>query len=70
MVVGKISEYIDGELPESFCDEVEKHIVECPECGTSVETMRKVITVCREISLVKVPADKHRKLLRKIRELE
>jgi anti-sigma factor RsiW len=43
-----LSEYIDGDLPVDTCEQIEKHIADCPPCVQFVESLRKSISVFRD----------------------
>ncbi|PKO20588.1 MAG: hypothetical protein CVU38_19330, partial [Chloroflexi bacterium HGW-Chloroflexi-1] len=38
--LGTLSEYLDGELDEQFCAEIERHMAECGNCRIMVDTLR------------------------------
>lgn len=38
----KLSAYLDGELDYGAREEVERHLVECPECSRVLEEMRRI----------------------------
>jgi mycothiol system anti-sigma-R factor len=42
-LLGSLSEYIDGTLSESLCEEIEKHMSGCENCQIVVDTVRKTI---------------------------
>jgi anti-sigma factor RsiW len=45
----KLSEYLDGELPEDLCAEMQSHIENCGPCVDFVQSFRKSIDLCREL---------------------
>lgn len=52
----RLSEYLDGELDDALCSEIERHFRECPECRACVDSMRKTIRLCREAAIEVIPA--------------
>jgi anti-sigma factor RsiW len=38
-----LSEYIDGELSETLCHDLEQHLAGCTNCQVVLDTMRKTI---------------------------
>lgn len=42
-LLGKLSEYIDGELADELCGELERHIQECSNCKIVYNTLQKTI---------------------------
>jgi len=46
-----LSDYVDGNLSEEFCLELEGHLAECENCRIVVDTLRKTISlyhICAE----------------------
>jgi mycothiol system anti-sigma-R factor len=52
-----ISEFLDGELDESACEEIRAHLRDCPECRECVESLKKTLEVLRGLPRESVPAD-------------
>lgn len=46
--VGTISAYVDGELSEELCNELDKHLRECDNCRIVVNTLKKTIDIVHE----------------------
>ena len=44
-LLGFLSEYIDGELSDDLCHEIEAHTSECDDCRIVVDTLRKTISL-------------------------
>jgi anti-sigma factor (TIGR02949 family) len=42
-LLGSLSEYLDGTLSESLCEEIERHMAGCDDCQIVVDTVRKTI---------------------------
>ena len=60
--VGDLSDYLDGELDQSICEEIEKHIGHCENCRIMVDTMKQTVTLCREGKPEKLPSSLEDKL--------
>ncbi len=58
----KISEYLDGELDQRTCREIETHLRECPECRQCADSLQKTIQLCRETSQEHIPAEMRARL--------
>lgn len=56
-MLGALSDYIDGELEERLCAEIEAHMRDCPDCKVMVDTFRKTIVLYRTHGQVEVPTD-------------
>ncbi|NNG00517.1 MAG: anti-sigma factor [Desulfobacteraceae bacterium] len=52
----KLSEYIDRELDDASCREVEHHICQCEPCQACLETLKKTIELCKNMDDQPVPA--------------
>ena len=42
-LLASISDYVDGELSDKLCSEIEHHLAECEDCRLVVNTMKKTI---------------------------
>ena len=42
-LLGSLSEYIDGALAETLCQEIKKHMGQCERCRIVVDSMNKTI---------------------------
>jgi anti-sigma factor RsiW len=48
-IFSRLSEYLDGELPDDLRAEMQAHIEECAPCVEFVKSLRKSIELCREV---------------------
>jgi len=55
-VLALLSEYVDFELPPAACNEVEKHLGDCPACLAFLESLCNTIALCRTYSPDPLPA--------------
>ncbi len=46
-LLGELSAYLDGELSQVVCLEIERHLLECADCRVVVDTLRKTILLYR-----------------------
>lgn len=51
----KICEFLDGEIEQTCCVEIEQHIEECEECRIVVSTMQTTMRVCRDLGCEDIP---------------
>jgi len=42
-----LSDYVDGDLEENLCAEIEKHMSECERCQIVLDTLNKTIYLYR-----------------------
>jgi anti-sigma factor RsiW len=47
-LLGFLSDYVDGDLSEKLCQEIESHAAECENCRIVVDTLRKTISLYHE----------------------
>ncbi len=64
----RLSEYLDGELDDDLCREIEQHFRQCPECRECVDSMRKTIQLCKEVAKEEIPEDARERLRSMLRE--
>jgi anti-sigma factor RsiW len=60
--LGILSEYIDGELDECLCAEIERHMAECGNCRITVDTLRKTVILYRDYGHEEVPKEAKERL--------
>ena len=53
----KLSEYLDNELDEVTCRDIEKHIEECVPCFVCLQTLKRTIDLCKQTENRSVPED-------------
>ena len=52
-----LSDYIDEELDEKTCREIEKHLKDCYNCRVVVNTLRQTVTLYHEAAPHELPGD-------------
>jgi anti-sigma factor RsiW len=50
-----LSDYVDGELGEALCRELEAHIAECENCRVVVNTLSKTVILYRQLPAPEMP---------------
>lgn len=68
-LLGSLSDYVDGELEETLCREIEAHMAECENCRIVVDTLRKTISLYRILPSEPLPAAVEQRLFKRL-ELE
>lgn len=61
-MLAELSDYIDGELEERLCAEIEAHMRNCPDCQVMVDTLRKTIVLYRTHGQVEMPSEVRQRL--------
>ncbi len=54
-IFARLSEYLDEELPDDVCREIDTHIAGCPPCVEFVESLRKSIDLCHRARKLDTP---------------
>jgi len=65
----KLSEYIDNELDDLTCQDIENHARDCIKCHTCLETLKRTIDLCRNMKNKPVPEQYSHKLREFIQNL-
>ncbi len=50
-----LSQYLDHELPDEVCAEIDAHISGCPPCVKFVESLKKSVDLCRDCKEIEKP---------------
>jgi mycothiol system anti-sigma-R factor len=66
IAIEKIFSYLDGEMGEMDCRELERHLKECGKCATCREVLEKTISLGRD--RVEAPGELREKMLETIRK--
>jgi anti-sigma factor (TIGR02949 family) len=57
-LLGNLSDYIDGELSDDLCQELQRHMAGCENCRVVFDTMTKTIYLYKvNVQETEVPAD-------------
>ncbi len=66
-LLATISDFVDGDLPDEVCAELEKHLASCDNCRIVVNTLRKTIELYQECEEDQhIPADARERLLARL----
>lgn len=50
-ILRQLSAYIDDELSSSICQEIRRHLGDCPNCEIFVASLRQTVSLCRYRSI-------------------
>ena len=64
----RLSEYIDNELDEPACREIEKHIKKCALCRVCLETLKRSVDICRHTQIRSMPTPLSKRINRLLQE--
>jgi anti-sigma factor RsiW len=60
--LSSLSAYVDGELSEALCHEIEAHMAECENCQIVVNTLTKTVELYHHLPEPEVPHDVKQRL--------
>ncbi len=61
-----LSDYVDGDLDETLCAEIERHMDECDNCRVVVDTLRKTVLLYHHLPAEPMPGDAELRLFRRL----
>ncbi len=53
----RLSEYVDGELPQEICEQIRRHIEGCEPCEAFAKTLKKTADLCHRLPSKPIPPD-------------
>jgi anti-sigma factor (TIGR02949 family) len=66
-LLGSLSDYIDGELSDELCREIEKHLAGCENCRVVLNTTQRTIDLVQSpAEAVPVPDDVRERLFKRL----
>jgi anti-sigma factor (TIGR02949 family) len=66
----RLSEYMDGELPENVCAEFDGHFENCPRCIRFIDSMRRAVRHVESVPCPELPQDLRQSILDAASELK
>ena len=61
-LLGQLSDYVDGELEQTMCEEIEHHLADCQNCRVVVDTLSKTVALYRTQGQTPVPGEVEERL--------
>jgi predicted anti-sigma-YlaC factor YlaD len=58
----ELADYREGALPVALCDEIDRHLRECPSCAAVDHDLRDLQRLCREAPKPCLPDEARRKI--------
>jgi predicted anti-sigma-YlaC factor YlaD len=62
-LLDSLSDYIDGDLPQELCNEIEHHMKDCDNCRIVIDTLSKTVSLYQTTSDPAVVPDEVRQRL-------
>jgi len=63
-LLGQLSDYVDGELEQAMCEEIERHLAGCQNCRIVVDTLSKTVRLYHTHGQDLVPGDVQERLFK------
>ena len=63
-LLGQLSDFVDGELERTMCEEIERHLADCQNCRVVVDTLSKTVKLYQTQGQNPVPGDVEERLYR------
>ena len=54
-VFALLSDYLNLELPPDACEQIQRHLADCPPCVEFVESLRKTVALCHKYDTGTMP---------------
>ncbi len=67
-MLGNLADYIDGELDQELCSDIEKHIGSCDNCKLMVDSMKMTVQLCKDGKCEDLPKEFQDKFQKKLAE--
>lgn len=65
-LLGDLSTYLDGEMSEALCLEIEQHLKNCEDCRVVVDTLRKTVELVRDLPQPGLPEGARERLYKSL----
>jgi anti-sigma factor RsiW len=65
-MLSDLNDYIDGELDDTLCLEIETHMSECENCRVVVDTLRKTVLLYHALEPEPIPEEVERRLFKSL----
>lgn len=54
-IFAMLSEYLDAELQPGTCEQLERHLSDCPPCIEFMESLKRTVQFCRQEAVAETP---------------
>ena len=59
-IFARLSEYLDGELPEDICERIEGHMGGCPPCQEFLKSLERTVRLVETMAAPAMPEELRR----------
>ncbi|MEA3336478.1 MAG: zf-HC2 domain-containing protein [Chloroflexota bacterium] len=65
-MLSDLSAYLDGDLDDALCLEIERHMTDCEDCRVVVDTLRKTVMLYHRLPPEPLPDDVEDRLFKQL----
>jgi predicted anti-sigma-YlaC factor YlaD len=66
-LLGSLSDYVDGDIKDEICQEIEQHVADCEDCRIVIDTLERTVSLYRETADDPVvPSDVRKRLYHRL----
>ncbi len=66
-LLSSLSEYVDGDLSEALCQEIERHMAGCEDCQIVINTLQKTVNLYHKATaLPDIPSEVRDRLFKRL----
>ena len=66
-LLSSLSEYVDGDLSEALCQEIERHMSDCEDCQIVINTLQKTVNLYHKTSAhPDIPSEVRNRLFKRL----
>jgi anti-sigma factor RsiW len=66
-LLGSLSDYVDGELDDALCREIEAHMEGCENCRVVVNTLAKTVELYATVPQADLPDEVRERLFKRLK---
>jgi anti-sigma factor (TIGR02949 family) len=59
-IFARLSDYLDGELPEDFCERIDRHMGDCPPCRDFLKSLERTVRLVEGVETPTMPEEVRR----------
>jgi anti-sigma factor (TIGR02949 family) len=59
-IFARLSDYLDGDLPEDLCKRIEGHMNSCPPCEAFMKSLERTVRLVESLETPAMPAEVRR----------
>jgi anti-sigma factor (TIGR02949 family) len=56
-IFARLSEYMDGELPDDICERIDGHMDDCPPCQAFLRSLENTVRLVEDQQAPRMPED-------------